>query len=285
MENIGKVHNHTTEDNLKMPHLWRQAISGIEITGAEDEIFTDKYSHYMVIHDPLKTKFHKNIEELNKRFCNSLGVSVVSYIQKEGDMHYVRGLMAENGARIYSILPYTSFDQIKEAKFPQTSMEPRKMEAFNSLLPSLNGKNILDVGCGIGSLAINMAKAKPESIIYGVDIIDGSIEQCKLNAKIEGVTNTHFAVASAYELPFEDEYFDTVTCFFMLHHLDDVAKALQDIKRVLNPSGEVFAVEPIDHFHGVQRGPEDWKALFLEAGYSVEAWEKNNVSYIHAVLK
>jgi ubiquinone/menaquinone biosynthesis C-methylase UbiE len=159
------------------------------------------------------------------------------------------------------------------------------MEAFNSLIPSLSGTNILDVGCGIGSLAINMAKAKPGSIIYGVDIIDGSIEQCRLNARIENVFNTNFTVASAYELPFEKEYFDTVTCFFMLHHLDDVAKALKDIKRVLKPSGQVFAVEPIDHFHDVQRGPEDWKSLFLEAGYNVKTWENNDVTYIHAVLK
>lgn len=282
MESIGKVHNHTSEDNLKMLPLWRQAISGIEITGAEDEFFTEEHSHYIVIHDPLKIKFPQSKEELNKRFCADMGASVVSYIRKKGNMHYIRGLMAENGASIYHILPYTYFDQIQEAQFPQGYMEPRKMKSFSDVLPLLDGKNILDVGCGLGTLAIMMAEAKPNATIYGIDVLDSAIEQCKFNAKVEGVTNTKFVAGSTYELPFEEGYFDTVACFFMLHHLDDIPGALIDIKRVLKPSGEVIAVEPIDHYHDVQRYPDDWKALFLEAGYKVDVWEKDNISYIRA---
>lgn len=285
METIGKVHNHTSEENLQMLPLWRQAISGIEINGAESEIFTEKHSHYIVIHDPLKIKFPKSKEELKKRFCGSQGVSVVSYIRKEGNIHYISGLMAENGANIYSILPYTYFDKIEEAQFPQKYMEPRKMKAFDEVLPLLNGKNMLDVGCGLGTLAILMAKAKPNSLVYGIDVLDSAIEQCKFDSEVEGVTNTKFVVADTYDLPFEEGYFDTVACFFMLHHLDDIPKALNDIKRVLSPSGEVFAVEPIDHFHDVQRYPKDWKKLFLDAGYNVEVWEKDNISFIKACLK
>lgn len=285
MRNIGKVHNHTSEENLKMLPLWRQAISGIETTGSEDVFFTEEYSHYIIIHDPLKIKFPQSKEELNRRFCTGIGVSVVSYIRKEGNTHYIRGLMAENGANVYSILPYTYFDQIEEAQFPQSYMEPRKMTAFSDILPLIDGKNILDVGCGLGTLAIKMGEAKPDAVIYGIDLLDCAIEQCKFNARVEGVTNTKFSVASTYELPFEDGFFDTVACFFMLHHLDDIPRALGNIKRVLKTSGKVFAVEPIDHFHDVQRYPEDWKALFLEAGYKVDVWEKDNISFICAGLK
>ena len=62
--------------------------------------------------------------------CSS---DLVSYIRKEGSMHYVRGLMAENNASIYAILPYTSFDLIEEARFPQSNMESRKKKAFNDI--------------------------------------------------------------------------------------------------------------------------------------------------------
>ncbi|WP_370572828.1 class I SAM-dependent methyltransferase [Methanomethylovorans sp.] len=282
---IGKVHNHASEENMEILPLWKQAISGIEIAGAEDALFTEEHSHYIVIHDPLKIKFPESREELNRRFCAGMGASVVSYIRKEGSMHYVRGLMAENGASIYSILPYTSFDRIEDARFPLSNMESRKMKAFSDILPMLHGKNILDVGCGLGTLTIKIASAKPDALVHGIDLLDSVIEQCRFNAGIEGVTNTNFVAASAYELPFEERYFDAVTCFFMLHHLNDIPRALKDIKRILKPGGEVFAVEPIDHFHDVQRDTEDWKKLFLEAGYVVEVWEKEKVSYIRAGLK
>lgn len=282
---IGKVHNHASEENMEILPLWKQAISGIEITSVEDLFFTDEHSHYIMIHDPLKIKFSQSREELNRRFCAGMGASVVSYIRKEGNVHYVRGLMAENGASIYSILPYTSFDRIEEARFPQSNMESRKMKAFRDILPLLYGKNILDVGCGLGTLTIKIANAKPDALIHGIDLLDSVIEQCRFNARVEGATNTKFVAASAYELPFEEGYFDVVTCFFMLHHLDNIPRALDDIKRILKPSGEVFAVEPIEHFHDVQRYPEDWKALFLEAGYKVEVWEQDKVSYIRAGLK
>ena len=282
---IGKVQNHASEENMEILPLWKQAISGIEFAGAEYALFTEEHSHYIVIHDPLKIKFPESRDELNRRFCGRIGASVVSYIRKEGSMHYVRGLMAENGASVYSILPYTSFDRIEEARFPQSNMESRKMKAFNDILPLLHGKDILDVGCGLGTLAIKIANANPDALVHGIDLLDSVIEQCRFNARVEGVNNTKFVAASAYELPFGDGYFDAVACFFMLHHLDDIPRALKDIKRILKPAGEVFAVEPIDHFHDVQRYPEDWKELFQEAGYVVEVWEKDKVSYIRAGLK
>lgn len=70
----------------------------------------------------------------------------------------------------------------------------------------------------------------------------------------------------------------------MLHHLDDVPRALQDIRRTLKPGGEVFAVEPVDHFHDVQRYSEDWKKLFLDAGYNADVYEKDKLSYIRATI-
>lgn len=281
---IGKVHNHASEENMEILPLWKQSISGIEIIGIEAAMFREEHSHYIVIHDPLKTKFPESREELNKRFCAQVGASVVSYIRQEGNMHYVRGLMAENDARVYSILPYTSFDRIEEARFPKSNMEARKMQAFKEILPLLHGKNILDVGCGVGTLTIKIATVNTDALVHGIDLQESLMEQCRLNSQIEGVNNTKFVAASAYELPFEQGCFDSITCFFMLHHLEDVPRALKDIRRVLKPGGEVFAAEPIDHFHDVQRYPEDWKKLFLDAGYDIEIYEKDKLSYIRASI-
>jgi ubiquinone/menaquinone biosynthesis C-methylase UbiE len=54
----------------------------------------------------------------------------------------------------------------------------------------------------------------------------------------------------------------------MLHHLDDIPKALEEIKRVLTDGGKVFASEPLDHHHGIQREGRDWIKLFEDAGFS-----------------
>ncbi|MBC7084883.1 MAG: methyltransferase domain-containing protein [Methanomethylovorans sp.] len=281
---IGKVYNYASEENMKILPLWKQSISAIEIMGVKEELFSEEYSHYIVIHDALNIRFPESRDELNRRFCAQLGASVVRYIRKQGNVHYVRGLMAENGASIYSILPYTSFDLIENAKFPKNSMEERKIKAFEEIIPLLNGEKILDVGCGLGTLTIKIAAMKPDISVYGVDLQESLMKQCRFNAEIEGVGNIKFVAGSAYELPFEDAYFDVITCFFMLHHLDDVPKALKEIKRVLKPTGEVFVVEPIDHFHDIQRNPDDWKKLFIDAGYAVDVRKKHKLSYIKGFL-
>jgi ubiquinone/menaquinone biosynthesis C-methylase UbiE len=283
---IGKVVNFADEENMELLALWRDAVSGIELNKhahALSYIF-DEYSHYIIIHDPLEMEFPKSRDEWNKRFSRETGVSVVRYIKHDGDTLYFQGLLALNNSSVYGIVPYTAFDH-PEATYPKMGMEKLKKEVFAEVMPLVKGKDILDVGCGLGAATMEIARHNRSSKVLGIDLLEGMIRQCRVNAEIHGIENARFEAASIYALPYENKKFDTVTCFFMLHHLDDIQKALDEVKRVLTDGGKVFASEPLDHHHGIQREGRDWIKLFEDAGFSAVARNISKAVFIQATTE
>ncbi|MEM2352305.1 MAG: class I SAM-dependent methyltransferase [Thermoproteota archaeon] len=99
------------------------------------------------------------------------------------------------------------------------------------------GRRFLDVGCGDGLLGTLVQDRFEE--IWGVDISDQAIELAKrrgikaykVNLNVEG-------------LPFEDGYFDSITCLSTLQLIYDVIFALRECNRVLRPSGELILAVP-----------------------------------------
>jgi len=283
---IGKVINFADEETMELLALWRDAVSEIELdrhAHASSYIF-DEYSHYIVVHDPVEMEYPKNRDEWNRRFCREAGVSVVRFIKHEGNRLYCKGLMAMNNAAVYGILPYTDFDH-QEATYPKTGMEKLKKAVFSEVMPLVRGKHILDVGCGLGAATMEIAQHNRSSKVLGIDLLEGMIRQCRINAEIYGVGNASFEAASVYSLPYENKSFDTVTCFFMLHHLDDIPKALAEIMRVLQKGGRVFAAEPLDHHHGTQREGRDWIHLFENAGFSAVSRNISKAVFIEATAE
>jgi len=99
------------------------------------------------------------------------------------------------------------------------------------------GQRLLDVGCGDGILGMLVRNRFDE--IYGVDISDKAIEAAqrrgikayKVNLNVEG-------------LPFEDDYFDSLTCLATLQLIYDIIFALREFHRVLKPGGEIILTVP-----------------------------------------
>ena len=211
------------------------------------------------------------------RFCRNVGVSVVELVSAEiGSTNntYVRGLMAINGSKVYAILPFTSIDaeKAKKANFPEDRMARVRAKVLPAVLPEIKGETVLDIGSGFGSLTLEIAKNNPDSKVYGIDLHDSLTGQAKMNAEVLGVPNVEFRTGSAYALPFEGDSVDAATCFFMLHHLEDIKFALFEIKRVLKKGGLLTAVEPLEHqhHHGPQYSEAAWKELFEDVGFFVE---------------
>ena len=268
---IGTVSNYADEESLKILSLWKESISIIELSppASFSSLFYDEYSHYIVIHDPLNIKYPEKRDEWNKRFTRDTGVSVVEFIKSEGNTAYVKGLFALNGSMVYGIVPYTAFDS-KDARYPPAEMENMKKAVMEEVMPQIKGKTIVDIECGIGFITIDMARRNPDSMIYGVEITDGLTGQCKMNTEISEATNIEFKTGNIYDLPFGDNSVDIATCFFMLHHLDDIPRALAEVKRVLRRGGKIEAVDPIGHHHGPDLTASEWQKLFEEAGFSVD---------------
>ena len=116
------------------------------------------------------------------------------------------------------------------------------MQTFDSDLPKieefvqLNGKVLLEVGCGDGRLtALLVDKAKA---ITAIDLNGSHIESAR--KQINGV---NFQVGSGEKLGFADRSFDIVLFSYSLHHQDCI-KALAEAKRVLCQDGRILILEP-----------------------------------------
>jgi ubiquinone/menaquinone biosynthesis C-methylase UbiE len=104
------------------------------------------------------------------------------------------------------------------------------------------GKTILEIGCGTGEISVWFAKNN--ATIYGMDISNESIAIANRRSAENGTGDkTHFLVSPAEHTSFANDFFDIVFINVSLHHLE-VETALQEIKRILKPTGLFVAVEP-----------------------------------------
>jgi len=284
---IGSVRNEADETSLQILALFRDSTSEILLNESEfvSAYFKPEYSHYLVVHTPLNIQYPENRKEWNLRFSRGVGVSVVELIAAEVDSAYVKGLMAVNGSKVYAILPFTYIDAEKaeKANFPEDRMARVRARVLPAILREIKGERVLDIGSGFGNLTLEIAKNNPDSKVYGIDLHDSLTGQAKMNAEVLGVTNVEFRTGSAYALPFESNSVDAATCFFMLHHLEDMKLALLEIKRVLKKGGLLIAVEPLEHHHGPQLSEAAWKELFEDAGFYVETESLEGAAVLRAI--
>jgi SAM-dependent methyltransferase len=104
------------------------------------------------------------------------------------------------------------------------------------------GIDVADVACGYGISTMIMARAYPKSRFIGYDYNSRSIEEARMLASDEGLSERiRFEVAPADAFP---GTYDFVTLFDALHEMGNPVGAMLDIRRVLRPNGSVMIVEP-----------------------------------------
>jgi len=103
------------------------------------------------------------------------------------------------------------------------------------------GIRALEIGCGSGAYTTFIAKAiGNEGKVYALDIQPKMLEQIKRKLdKVENkdISNIELVLASAYELPFSDNFLDLVYMVSVFQEIPDKNKTLMEIKRVLKPGG------------------------------------------------
>jgi len=150
-------------------------------------------------------------------------------------------------------------------------------EAIIRLASLETGNDVLDIGCGTGTLAI--AATRHVGTTGGVTGIDASLSMiARANRKAgKAGARATFQVALVENLPFPDRRFDVVFSTLMLHHLPRKTRqqCAREIKRVLRVGGRVVAVDfgrakrrgLLAHFH--RHGHvevEDIVNVFVAAG-------------------
>ena len=99
------------------------------------------------------------------------------------------------------------------------------------------GMTILDVGCGPGSITVELAQLADPGAVIGVDMNDEQFVKARSLAVERGLQNVTFQTGNAYKLPFNDESFDIVNENAMLMHLAEPVQAISEMARVLKPGG------------------------------------------------
>jgi len=103
-----------------------------------------------------------------------------------------------------------------------------------------NVRKLLDLGCGSGRYTAYLAKKGFAT--YGIDISDEAIRIARSRLEKEGL-HAELRVGSIYrKLPYKDNFFDAIVCIQTLHHarIGDIQKAIDEMGRVLKPSGLAF---------------------------------------------
>jgi SAM-dependent methyltransferase len=98
--------------------------------------------------------------------------------------------------------------------------------------------DLLDVGCGTGSMAQAMAARWPARSVFGIDIAPPYIAFARSRAML---ANLHFEVADAVRLPYADASFGGAAAQLVLNFVPDPFAALHEIERVTKPGCPVVA--------------------------------------------
>jgi SAM-dependent methyltransferase len=123
---------------------------------------------------------------------------------------------------------------------------------------------LLDVGCGPGTLTVDLARRVSGGRVVGVDRSTDVLEQASAHAATAGV-RVEFSIGDIYALAFPNASFDVVHAHQVLQHLTDPVGALKEMRRVLKPGG-VLAVRDSDYscFSWAPLDPrlDRWLALY-----------------------
>ena len=101
------------------------------------------------------------------------------------------------------------------------------------------GTSVLDIGCGPGTITIDIARRVAPAHVVGLDASADIIEQARRDAT--GVENVEFRTGDVYALDYDDARFDVVHAHQVLQHVGDPLVALGEMRRVCRPDGVVAA--------------------------------------------
>jgi ubiquinone/menaquinone biosynthesis C-methylase UbiE len=136
------------------------------------------------------------------------------------------------------------------------------------LLPLLApGTDLLDVGCGPGTLTADLAARVTPGRVVGVDLSADVVTQAREHARAKGVDNVSFVVGDFRTAGLPPASFDIVHAHQVLHHLTDPVGGLQTMAKLARPGGVVAARE-VD-YSAMVWGPADscldrWLAMVLQ---------------------
>jgi len=168
----------------------------------------------------------------------------------------------------FSALAHRWWDPNSEFK-PLHAINPLRLNWIKTLI-NLEGKKVLDIGCGGGILAESIALSGADAT--GIDLSEKALKVAELHALEVGVSLTYRSISAealADELP---EHYDVVTCMEMLEHVPDPASVVRACAKLCKPGGTLF-------FSTLNRNPKSYLFAIIGAEYILKLLPKGTHEY------
>ncbi len=137
----------------------------------------------------------------------------------------------------FSDLAHRWWDTESEFR-PLHQINPLRLAWIDDIVP-VQGKRIVDIGCGGGILADAMARKGAD--VLGIDLATKALKVAQLHALEAQTTGVSYREISAEALAAEQPgSFDVVTCMEMLEHVPDPSSVVRACAQLVKPGGHVF---------------------------------------------
>ena len=146
-----------------------------------------------------------------------------------------------------------------ESEFkPLHEINPLRVDYIERQSGGVEGKRIIDVGCGGGILA--EALAQKGALVCGIDMADLSLEVARMHLHESGL-DIDYQLSTVEAFAEQNKArFDVVTCLEMLEHVPDPASVIASATTLLKPSGVLF-------LSTINRNPKSFALAILGAEY------------------
>lgn len=132
----------------------------------------------------------------------------------------------------YIYLSKEYFDELEKQKRKE---EPWKIQEFGKM--NIKNKKVLEIGYGMGCDHLELARRG--AILSGIDITKENLKIAKKHLELNGYSS-NLIIGDAEKMPYENNSFDFVYSFGVLHHTPNMEKSIHEIYRVLKPGGRVW---------------------------------------------
>lgn len=169
----------------------------------------------------------------------------------------------------FSDLAHRWWDPESEFR-PLHQINPLRLGWIESLAP-LDGRRVLDVGCGGGILSDSMARRGAD--VTGIDLSGKALKVAQLHALEAGTKGVSYREVSAEAIAEEQPAsFDVVTCMEMLEHVPDPSSVVRACSTLVKPGGWVF-------FSTINRNPKSFVFAIVGAEYLLQLLPKGTHEY------
>jgi 2-polyprenyl-6-hydroxyphenyl methylase/3-demethylubiquinone-9 3-methyltransferase len=152
---------------------------------------------------------------------------------------------------------------------PLHEINPLRLE-YIQRFTSLEGKKVLDVGCGGGILSESMAASGAQ--VTGIDMGEAPLQVARLHLLESGLAINYERIPVERLAEEQPQQFDIITCMEMLEHVPDPASVVNACARLTKPGGRLF-------FSTINRNPKSYLFAIVGAEYLLKLLPKGTHDY------